>query len=504
MTASFARDAVDPATLIIQELESADWRQDALLRRAVQFAKEISPQVVGIVRKAANRTYLLPREKNLLFWGIHVLAAARRTELFRPLLDLVRRNREEYFDRLLGDAATETLPGILISTFDGEATALIDALGDRNVDSFVRWSLFDALARLTFDGRVQRQTTHAFLDRFERERLADAGDEAWEGWVDAITHLGIYQLYDSIRRAWDDALIPPDRADREIIEERFAEARALQPGDPAMFVRYGRQAIDDPARALEWTATEQDHERSRPIQRRDRADPAGSIALKDEEIDWLEGFLRSEKVGENAMSLEQVDGFFHALACGPSVPADEYMAVIWDTGDDPDPDGGPAYDSEEQADLVTSLLQRHLKTIALRLERGHRRGVIVETDTDELMARYWAGGFIRGVALRAREWGSHENAFILEFLNSVVALGTDEEHLSENGIDLELRDKLIDALPTNLLRLYRLWRGHDDPYPPPADNRYEGRKVGRNEPCPCGSGKKFKFCCGSPTQAQRH
>ena len=23
------------------------------------------------------------------------------------------------------------------------------------------------------------------------------------------------------------------------------------------------------------------------------------------------------------------------------------------------------------------------------------------------------------------------------------------------------------------------------------------RKVGRNEPCPCGSGKKYKFCCGA-------
>lgn len=23
-------------------------------------------------------------------------------------------------------------------------------------------------------------------------------------------------------------------------------------------------------------------------------------------------------------------------------------------------------------------------------------------------------------------------------------------------------------------------------------------KIGRNEPCPCGSGKKFKHCCGSP------
>ena len=24
----------------------------------------------------------------------------------------------------------------------------------------------------------------------------------------------------------------------------------------------------------------------------------------------------------------------------------------------------------------------------------------------------------------------------------------------------------------------------------------KAEKVGRNDPCPCGSGKKYKFCCG--------
>jgi preprotein translocase subunit SecA len=28
------------------------------------------------------------------------------------------------------------------------------------------------------------------------------------------------------------------------------------------------------------------------------------------------------------------------------------------------------------------------------------------------------------------------------------------------------------------------------------DGRPSGRKVGRNEPCPCGSGRKYKKCCG--------
>lgn len=26
--------------------------------------------------------------------------------------------------------------------------------------------------------------------------------------------------------------------------------------------------------------------------------------------------------------------------------------------------------------------------------------------------------------------------------------------------------------------------------------KYDDRKIGRNEPCPCGSNRKFKKCCG--------
>jgi uncharacterized protein YecA (UPF0149 family) len=32
--------------------------------------------------------------------------------------------------------------------------------------------------------------------------------------------------------------------------------------------------------------------------------------------------------------------------------------------------------------------------------------------------------------------------------------------------------------------------------PPPAPIESEEPKVGRNDPCPCGSGKKYKKCCG--------
>ncbi|HCS73087.1 MAG TPA: hypothetical protein DIW17_04340, partial [Clostridiales bacterium] len=34
-------------------------------------------------------------------------------------------------------------------------------------------------------------------------------------------------------------------------------------------------------------------------------------------------------------------------------------------------------------------------------------------------------------------------------------------------------------------------------YAPQEPVRREGPKIGRNDPCPCGSGKKYKKCCGN-------
>jgi preprotein translocase subunit SecA len=37
----------------------------------------------------------------------------------------------------------------------------------------------------------------------------------------------------------------------------------------------------------------------------------------------------------------------------------------------------------------------------------------------------------------------------------------------------------------------------DEPaLPPPVQPIHKEQEVGRNDPCPCGSGKKYKKCCG--------
>jgi len=38
--------------------------------------------------------------------------------------------------------------------------------------------------------------------------------------------------------------------------------------------------------------------------------------------------------------------------------------------------------------------------------------------------------------------------------------------------------------------------GDEEPLPPPAETIRSQDKPKRNDPCPCGSGKKYKQCCG--------
>lgn len=39
--------------------------------------------------------------------------------------------------------------------------------------------------------------------------------------------------------------------------------------------------------------------------------------------------------------------------------------------------------------------------------------------------------------------------------------------------------------------------GEDEtPLPPPVQPIHKSAEIGRNDPCPCGSGKKYKKCCG--------
>jgi preprotein translocase subunit SecA len=57
------------------------------------------------------------------------------------------------------------------------------------------------------------------------------------------------------------------------------------------------------------------------------------------------------------------------------------------------------------------------------------------------------------------------------------------------------REEEVQKIEEKRRQDYVMSRGEDTPAP--ATVKRDSAKVGRNDPCPCGSGKKYKKCCGA-------
>ena len=224
--------------------------------------------------------------------------------------------------------------------------------------------------------------------------------------------------------------------------------------------------------------------------------------LTETQFDRLAEFLRNTKGGQ-AMNLEQVDGFFAALIAGPEVvPPSEYLPKVF---------GGEMSNTCEFAGLdeandILGLIMRHWNGIAAALAKGDAHlPVLLEDVNGVCQGSDWSAGFMCGVEMRSAAWAGLLNDD--EQCGCMIpALMLYHEHdedpeLRPGPISPEKREEIIVQMAAGIVRAYRYFRsnrrragsiyGVELP-------RSQGR-IGRNEPCSCGSGKKYKRCCGAAT-----
>ncbi len=149
--------------------------------------------------------------------------------------------------------------------------------------------------------------------------------------------------------------------------------------------------------------------------------------------------------------------------------------------------------TREQLRLIFDLLMRDFYDIAARLAR--REEVAPEQDNLEALVEF-SRGYVQ-IAQKNSAWTSSQRAFDLTLPLMVVSGYVEIESLKTvapeaaadpEGFTKQCRARLGEAV----LALYTFFAE--------ARKRQatetESQKVGRNEPCPCGSGKKYKRCCG--------
>jgi uncharacterized protein len=227
-----------------------------------------------------------------------------------------------------------------------------------------------------------------------------------------------------------------------------------------------------------------------------------SQPLTDTELDHLSAVL--ERFGDtHSMNLEQLDGFLAALICGPElVPPSKYLPKIWGNQ--------TVFEDASSAQEFLSLIMRHWNAIADTLNSGEvYLPLLLEDENGNTFANDWANGFLRGM-----EFGKEDWALLLDDedyggpLVAIFALANEnnldpEMRPYKDPISADLRETLIAGAAAGTTQIYRYFKAQrflaDDPLGNMPDFLRTMPKIGRNDPCPCGSGKKFKQCCGKIT-----
>jgi uncharacterized protein len=217
---------------------------------------------------------------------------------------------------------------------------------------------------------------------------------------------------------------------------------------------------------------------------------------------------------------EFCEGFLAALVCSRrEIPADEYWPVLLGEGFKPMEQMEFVWRWRRRWQEVAAALDAPVETLdddrTYSPETLDTRGAVLalpeaergDTDLAGLpsFAQVWALGFMYAVETWPEEWAPPRDAdaarMLDEALDAIVALTEDdkgEPTVSMMGDDgpLSTSDRRLDDYCAAIWAVYdlrQLWKSLG---PRAATIRKEATP-GRNDPCPCGSGKKFKKCHGA-------
>jgi len=219
--------------------------------------------------------------------------------------------------------------------------------------------------------------------------------------------------------------------------------------------------------------------------------PDPTADLSDAEREQLKMLLAAPPLAQKAMAQDELQGFCAALATGPDAePPADWMSIVL---------GEPeaSIDSVASAALV-DLLDRYRIATARDLDAGALRIAPRVLRTGRVDYGGFCRGFLDGVEAAPSDWfEAADPAEVAELLFPIEVVGDaldPAERAAYRPADWRrlVRDA-EDALPATVARIADYWRIVRNPTP---TIRRDGPKPGRNDPCPCGSGRKYKQCHG--------
>jgi uncharacterized protein len=220
-------------------------------------------------------------------------------------------------------------------------------------------------------------------------------------------------------------------------------------------------------------------------------------------LDQLNDFLLGlPDEHDETMLVDELDGFMAGvIVCPDMILPSRWMAHIWSEGGVQD--HAPVFENLEQVQRITGLIMDHYNGIAMSLlpnSTPYEPVFTVDPVSDEVLWEMWAEGFRRAMALSPASWlaviesGERDAIEALSGLRSLIAIAGGESTLPKPEQD-RLTGEAPDLIP-EWVEILSYWRLARNPIAPASANA-AFKNIGRNDPCPCGSGRKYKKCHGA-------
>lgn len=228
--------------------------------------------------------------------------------------------------------------------------------------------------------------------------------------------------------------------------------------------------------------------------------------ITDADLENLDDFLCSDEgVPDSSMDVSALEGFLTALVIGPRVVLPSaWLPWVWDF------ENGEAeveFHDSEQANGVMGVIMGLWNHIAEVFQRDPASFEPVFYRQAVWGASEWCEGFLRATQLfDAEAWAALWAQDAFKGLNDTERVGLVTPFMrlgDETGREITGKagdwQRWVDAIVPSLVGIHAHWASHRGQAPSAtlrAPLRRDAPRVGRNDPCPCGSGKKFKKCCG--------
>jgi uncharacterized protein len=222
----------------------------------------------------------------------------------------------------------------------------------------------------------------------------------------------------------------------------------------------------------------------------------GAPKFTAETLEELNEFLLSDRTPDDCMQISDLDGLLTGVVVGPeTIMPSEWMAAIWQGGE-------PKFKDPEQAEHILGIIMARYNEIIHQLddEPGAFEPIFYQAPDGDMLVTDWAEGFMYAYRLRADSWNRmFEDEDRRTLLAPIMAhlYDNDGKPFIEGSPEelQEIRDECAEVLPLAIKGIYDFWKARRQPTN--FATKRSTPKVGRNDPCPCGSGRKYKRCCGA-------